>query len=551
MVAMFNALESTGPCGFLGYPSVLYEKDLESFFSYATVHGDSVISCVQSKYVGISKELFAGLFDTVTHERFLLMTAIHFGLKIYWSKILFDILKEMVTKSSKQAKGFAAQICVLLKGAPDLTLGEANTFPPLKIIIIKTVGTYVAKNKNITADEETAEPPMEKITKKAVAKRRPAPAEPVAKKKRTTVRRSTPTEKSLALVPVATEAEQISVVSDVSVEEIVAKVIMGTTEIEIEETETVEPMVMETTEMDMVETESTIDVSAITNYYGVISVKVLSNEEGPLVETEKEKEKYKEKEKETETETADQRKKVDKINDSEDTEPLSKGKDRWRSGCRLYLFHKRKQLPQIPAVDAFVPMCFFIEPVQDMDSRPPYSRIVRRRWTKVCVDIVQFFGHLQSTPPTNDILLDEATTADIPQIVLPSKDFTESFAQLRAIVDRIQFEQVQTRDVADLKDVLISKIIGLELGFEEAFNRQNLEVHDQKVALAHDLLEFRVETQENFHTLSAQLSEIIAYINRGRDDKKGEDSSSRGPQPPEDRSRPGDEGRHRGRSSEP
>ncbi|KZV44570.1 protein tipD [Dorcoceras hygrometricum] len=196
-----------------------------------------------------------------------------------------------------------------------------------------------------------------------------------------------------------------------------------------------------------------------------------------------------------------------------------------------------------------------------MDSRPPYSGIVRRRWAEVCVDIVQFyrFGHLQpvaddvpQTPPTDDITLDEATTADIPQIVLPSTDFTESFAQIQAIVDKIQFEQVQTRDnVADLKDALSSKITGLELGLQRLLIIKTWSIEDKKAVLAHDFLEFRVETQENFHTLSAQLSEIIAYINRGRDDKKGEDSSSRVPQPPEDRSRPGDGGRGRGRSSEP
>ncbi|KZV32614.1 UDP-rhamnose:rhamnosyltransferase 1 [Dorcoceras hygrometricum] len=68
----------------------------------------------------------AGSFNAVTHERFLLMTAIHFVLKINWSKILVDILKEMVTKSSKQAKVFATQICVLLKSAPNW---ESEEFP--------------------------------------------------------------------------------------------------------------------------------------------------------------------------------------------------------------------------------------------------------------------------------------------------------------------------------------------------------------------------------------------------------------------------------------
>ncbi|KZV25256.1 hypothetical protein F511_24267 [Dorcoceras hygrometricum] len=75
-----------------------------------------------------------------------------------------------MTPSSKQAKGFAAQICVLLKGAPDLTLGEAKTLPPLKILTIKTVGTYVAKNKSITTEEVMDEPPVEKVVKKATTK---------------------------------------------------------------------------------------------------------------------------------------------------------------------------------------------------------------------------------------------------------------------------------------------------------------------------------------------------------------------------------------------
>ncbi|KZV16670.1 mitochondrial outer membrane import complex protein METAXIN, partial [Dorcoceras hygrometricum] len=60
----------------------------------------------------------AGSFDVVTHERFLMMTAIHFGVKINWSKILFEVLKDMADRTIKRAKGFAAQICVLLKGDP-------------------------------------------------------------------------------------------------------------------------------------------------------------------------------------------------------------------------------------------------------------------------------------------------------------------------------------------------------------------------------------------------------------------------------------------------
>ncbi|KZV42849.1 hypothetical protein F511_13602 [Dorcoceras hygrometricum] len=91
----------------------------------------------------------AGSFDAVTQERFLLMAAIHCGIKIKWSRFLFDILKEMVTPSSKQARGFAVQLSLLLEGVPGLTLGESKALPPLKILTVKSVGTYIAKNKYV------------------------------------------------------------------------------------------------------------------------------------------------------------------------------------------------------------------------------------------------------------------------------------------------------------------------------------------------------------------------------------------------------------------
>ncbi|KZV36042.1 hypothetical protein F511_33362 [Dorcoceras hygrometricum] len=234
MVRMFKALESTGLRGFLGCPFVLYEQDLEQFFSVAFVKENEVISAVHGKFIGLSEELFAGTFglptagltdlskvpkdlvydaksifsasgemvktscknremkfefrllndilaksvtvkfgsfDVVTHERIILMTAIHFGLKINWSRILFDIFKEMVTKSSKQAKGFAAQIC-FAEGCTKSDTGRGEDLPTT-VLTVKTVGTYIAKNKNIIADEDE---PVETVDKKAAAKRRPAPA---------------------------------------------------------------------------------------------------------------------------------------------------------------------------------------------------------------------------------------------------------------------------------------------------------------------------------------------------------------------------------------
>ncbi|KZV22858.1 splicing factor 3B subunit 1-like [Dorcoceras hygrometricum] len=126
----------------------------------------------------------AGSFDAVTHERFLMMSAIHGG----------------------------------VKGAPDLELEESKEFPPLKILTAKTFGTYEAKNKNITVDvdEPAGDEPV--VKKKAASKRIPAPTigEPVAKKNKTIVGKAAPSDKDLALVTVAQDIEPISTVPAVT-----------------------------------------------------------------------------------------------------------------------------------------------------------------------------------------------------------------------------------------------------------------------------------------------------------------------------------------------
>ncbi|KZV18908.1 hypothetical protein F511_17814 [Dorcoceras hygrometricum] len=391
MVQMFKALESSGLRGFLGCSSAIYEAALVEFFQNASVRENKVVSAVQGKAVEISEEVFAetfelptegliymhdvlkdlvfdarsvfstdgqqlktsckkremkfefrllndilaktvtvkaGSFDAVTHERFLMMSVIHGGVKVNWGRLLFNIFKNMVTFASKQARGVAVQVCILLKGAPDLDLGESNEFLPLKILTAKTVGTYVAKNKNITV-EEVVDEPVVKVARKAVTKRRPAPAVvgPAAKKKRTTVGRPAPAEANLAMVTVAQDVEPIYVIpaetpkaqrrrapkrklvlqegsDDEIIDNIIEQVIKETAEIAEEETGMEEPVVVETARTDHVAMESSIDVSAITY-----------EEKEHLFETEKEKEIEP---------VADDGMSLEKIIDSEDIDPLSK-----------------------------------------------------------------------------------------------------------------------------------------------------------------------------------------------------------------------------------
>ncbi|KZV34146.1 splicing factor 3B subunit 1-like [Dorcoceras hygrometricum] len=251
MVSMFEALVASGLCGFLGCSSALFKAALVEFLHNASVRDGIVVSTVQGKPVAISEELFAstfelpmegltdlhevsqdlilearcsfsysgkltstsckkremvfefrllndilaksvtvrvGSFDAVTHERFLMMTAIYGGVPVNWGRLLFKIFKDMVTPETRQARGYA-------------------------ILTAKTVGTSLAKSKKIyvVEDEPVVEKPEEK--KKAVSKKRPAPTDetPVIKRKMTTGK-DTPAENKLALVTVAQEAVPIQMV---------------------------------------------------------------------------------------------------------------------------------------------------------------------------------------------------------------------------------------------------------------------------------------------------------------------------------------------------
>ncbi|KZV49946.1 hypothetical protein F511_40824 [Dorcoceras hygrometricum] len=224
MVAMFEALVASGLNGFLGCLSDIYEAALVEFYQNALVRDGKVISTVQGKSVEISEEVFArtfelpmdGLtdinevpkylvfdartefsftgeqlttsckkrelkiefrvlsdilaksvtvkarsFDVVTHERFLMMTAINGGVKINWGRLLFNIFKEDVRDVSR------------VKKTP---------------------------------------------VKRAVSKKRPATAaaELVVKKKRTLKVKTAPSNEKLELVSVAQEALPLQVIKPIT-----------------------------------------------------------------------------------------------------------------------------------------------------------------------------------------------------------------------------------------------------------------------------------------------------------------------------------------------
>ncbi|KZV50643.1 hypothetical protein F511_15859 [Dorcoceras hygrometricum] len=252
MVQMFETLITTGLKNFLGCPAIFYEAVLTEFFSNGSVRDGLVVSTVgvtveisekvfaasfglpidgltdfsdvpknlvfdarslfsaSKEQVSIScfkkemkieyrllhdilaKTLFvkAGSFDAVTRERFMLMMAITFDVKLNWSNLLFGVLKAMVTPGSRQAKGFAIQIGVILQKVPGLDLGDSRPFPASRVLTENTMHRFLNINEHVGMENTAASPRVNKTpVKKAVSKKRQVGAgeeAPVMKKKRTT-----------------------------------------------------------------------------------------------------------------------------------------------------------------------------------------------------------------------------------------------------------------------------------------------------------------------------------------------------------------------------
>ncbi|KZV41361.1 hypothetical protein F511_38939 [Dorcoceras hygrometricum] len=149
-------------------------------------------------------------FNAITVEKFSMVTAVVCGVRMKWARVLFNILKKMVTPGSKQAKGFAVQISLLLENIPNLELGESSEFPASKILTEKTVHCYVSLNDKVGAEEAAGAPKP-----KDVSKKRPAAADfeaPVVKKKRTMKKKSGSSKVNLEIVVVPQEAMPVQMV---------------------------------------------------------------------------------------------------------------------------------------------------------------------------------------------------------------------------------------------------------------------------------------------------------------------------------------------------
>ncbi|KZV57753.1 hypothetical protein F511_28832 [Dorcoceras hygrometricum] len=168
-----------------------YEAALTEFFTNSSVREDGmVVNTIRGTTVEISESLFATAFDLPT-EGLMDLSDVPMNL-VFDARSLFSDSKEqeMVNPGSRQAKGFAIQICAIFKTVPGLVLGESRVFPASWVLTKKTIHLYVAVNDNVGGEADTDAPRVKKTpVKKAVSHKRPAvdiETAPVVKKKRTT-----------------------------------------------------------------------------------------------------------------------------------------------------------------------------------------------------------------------------------------------------------------------------------------------------------------------------------------------------------------------------
>ncbi|KZV45561.1 hypothetical protein F511_37317 [Dorcoceras hygrometricum] len=531
MVVMFESLVATGLKGFLGCPIVIHEAELLELFENGSVRDGLVVSTVNGVTVEISEQLFAetfelsvegltnlskipkdivfdarsivslsgepvstsgkkremtiefrllcdilakrisvkaGSFDAITQEKFLMMGPDTCGVKINWNMLLFNILKDMVTPGSRQAKGYAIQISLLLENVPNLELGESSEFPSSKILTDKTVHRYISLNDKVGMEDVTDEPRVKKTpVRKAASKKIPAvttAVEPVVKKKRTTKSKYGSSNDKLEILPMAQEAIPLQIIEPTpaapaeqtpvpkrKIQKRKRRLVLGFDDDIVEqpaaevasETTVGEPAVEVAADSSMNFVEDLIqleDDSAHDQFISTSSATAIS------------------------TSITDLRESFSNLvaNQSRDSRKMNTALREVM--CKIYV--------QRVFLDCLA------------EQSETFRGLFKRSRQKAQNDNNALSLALKAVRTKNVILSTDlkATRKEVKDIKATlSKDFDDKLANIR-----------------------------------------------------NELLEFRVDTQGQLASLGTHLAELIAFLTKGSDDKKGEDSSSRRPQPPPD-----------------
>ncbi|KZV22417.1 hypothetical protein F511_22822 [Dorcoceras hygrometricum] len=75
-------------------------------------------------------------------------------------------------------------------------------------------------------------------------------------------------------------------------------------------------------------------------------------------------------------------------------------------------------LPQRPYIDDLAPICIFVEPVQDIDSRPSLSRTLRVIWAQICMEAIRFSTLGRLRPVCRELVVYNLGVERIPDYLL-------------------------------------------------------------------------------------------------------------------------------------
>ncbi|KZV30047.1 hypothetical protein F511_21203 [Dorcoceras hygrometricum] len=517
----------------------------------------------------------AGSFDAITQEKFLMIAAITCG----------------------EAKGYAIQINLLLENVPNLVLGESSEFPSSKILTEKTVHLYMSLNDKV-GGEEVGDVPRVKRTpvKKAASKKRPAvttAAEPVVKKKRTTKSKSGSSKDKLEILPVAQEAVPLQIIEptaaapteqppvpkhkiqkrkrrlvlgsdDDIVEQPAAEVASETTvgepavevagEIVVEESvvaNVLEEQQRETVVYDFVEVPEETVVENIAEPVSEPAVAYVANAGistaddvdiiiGQVLAETAQIGPNKEEKDVGGLDVA--RTAVSESGVGEQAAPKADELEQWFN-LSYEEFHAR--------LDADRP----IETASDTDED---MKTVLGNGDRGSVEDQNVQLLLDQTPRSSsssddssmqfvedDIQLEDDSAPDQFFLSSSATAISASIAALRESFSNLVANQSRdSRNTNNALSKVMGKIDHVERVFLDSLAEQNetfrglFKRSRQEADIRNELLEFRVDTQGQFASLSTHLAELIAFLTKGSDDKKWQDSSSRRPQPPPENSNP-------------
>ncbi|KZV19637.1 hypothetical protein F511_17968 [Dorcoceras hygrometricum] len=126
-----------------------------------------------------------------------------------------------------------------------------------------------------------------------------------------------------------------------------------------------------------------------------------------------------------------------------------------------------KALPQRPYLDDLAPLSVFVEPVQDIDSRPSLSRAISIVWAEICMEAVQFslLGSLRPVGSVN-FCRDLVVRGSVVKTTFPA-----TTTDLSPLLDDLKTSLSQSMDNAH-SDIL-SRLHTIERGLQNTLGHQN------------------------------------------------------------------------------